>query len=226
MIDITYYGHSCFGIQIDGTHVLIDPFISPNPLSKHIDISQIKADFIFLTHGHADHVADVARIATPDTPIIATFEVATWFGKKGLNGQGLNHGGVWQGPFGQVRVVNAIHSSSMPDGSYGGAPCGFVFMTKEINFYISGDTALTLDMQLIPTLCGKIDLAILCVGGHFTMGAEDAVKACEMVGCEKAIGCHFDTFPSITIDHAQSIELFKKAGKQLILPEIGQKHTF
>ena len=171
------------------------------------------------------NVADVEKIAQEDTPIISTYEVATWFGNKGLNGQGMNHGGIWKAPFGRVRMVNAIHSSSLPDGSYGGNPCGFVFMTKERTFYVAGDTALTLDMELIPRLCGKIDFAILPVGGHFTMDAEDALHASDMVDTQKIIGCHFDTFPPITIDHEVAKSKFTSRGKNLILPTVGQVIT-
>ncbi len=226
MIQIAYYGHSCFSLELGGFHVLIDPFVTGNPLATSIEIGDLKADFIFLTHGHGDHVADVESVADKDTPIIANYEVAGWFGAKGLNGKGMNHGGIWSGPFGKVRLVNAIHSSSLPDGSYGGNPCGFVFMLEASTFYVSGDTALTLDMKLIPDLCGAIDFAILPVGGHFTMDAGDALKAAEFVQTKKVIGCHFDTFPPIKIDHQAALDLFSQAGLMLKLPAIGEHFVF
>lgn len=226
MLKFTYYGHSCFGFDIENKTILIDPFISGNPLAKDIDIDTIDPDYIFLTHGHGDHVSDVERVARGETLIIANFEVASWFGNKGLNTDGMNQGGVWQGDFGKVRLVNAIHSSSLPDGSYGGNPLGFVFMFQERNIYVAGDTALTLDMKLIPQLCGTIDIAILPIGGHFTMDASDAIKAAEMVGASKVIGCHFDSFPPIKIDHDVTKRIFENAGIQLKLPDIGEQFTF
>ncbi len=223
MIQITYYGHSCFGLKLAGFQVLIDPFIRDNPLARSIDPRDQEADFIFLTHGHGDHIDDVMTIAGRETPIITNFEVANWFGEKGFNGIGMNYGGIWSGPFGKVRLVAAIHSSSLPDGSYGGNPCGFVFMLKEKTFYIAGDTALTLDMKLIPELCGPVDFAVLPVGGYYTMNAEDAVRAATFVQTKKVIGCHFDTFPMIKIDHEEAVELFSRAGLNLKLPAIGER---
>jgi len=222
MIRITYYGHSCFGLEVADSKVLLDPFISGNELAKNIDISSIQADYIFLTHGHGDHVADVEQIATKETPIIANFEVASWFGNKGLNGHGMNPGGIYKAPFGNVRVVHAIHSSSMPDGAYGGVACGFVFMIEGAKFYVSGDTGLTLDMKLIPEICGKIDFCILPVGGRFTMDVDDAIRAAKMIDCKKVIGCHFDTFLPIQIDHRVSVEKCANAGIDLKLPGIGE----
>ena len=226
MIKFTYYGHSCFGIDINGSQVLLDPFISSNPLAREIDIAKIQADVIFLTHGHRDHVSDLEKIATENTTIVANFEVASWFGKKGYNTEGMNQGGTWSGDFGSVRLVNAIHSSSLPDGSYGGNPLGFVFMTSDLTFYVAGDTALTLDMKLISDLCGKVDLAILPIGGHFTMDAKDAIMAARMVNTSKVIGCHYDTFVPIEIDHDRTRQIFEEAGIQLKLPVIGEQFTF
>lgn len=225
MIQFTYYGHSCFGINIGQHTILLDPFISGNPLASHIELGQIHADIIFLTHGHGDHVSDVENIAGDDTLIVSNYEVASWFGKKGYTVQGMNHGGVWEGAFGKVRLVNAIHSSSLPDGTYGGNPLGFVFITPGKTFYAAGDTALTLDMKLISDLCGPVDLAILPIGGHFTMNAEDAVKAAKLIGTSSVIGCHYDTFPPIKIDHEQTRKIFKEAGIQLKLPAIGEQFT-
>ncbi|MBK8506336.1 MAG: metal-dependent hydrolase [Saprospiraceae bacterium] len=223
---ITYYGHSCFWFDFEGHKVVVDPFISGNAIASHLNPSDIQADFIFLTHGHGDHIADVGVIASKETPIIANYEVASWFGTKGLNGLGMNHGGTWQGPFGKVRLVNAIHSSSLPDGNYGGNPCGFVFMVKDKTFYLAGDTCLTLDMKLIPELCGQIDFAIMPVGGHFTMDAHDAVLAAKMVRTKKVIGCHFDTFTPIKIDHQAAIIAFEQAGLELKLPQVGEQFLF
>ncbi len=223
--EITYYGHSCFGITLGNTRVLIDPFISGNPLASTIDVSGIQADYIFVTHAHGDHIGDLESIAKNGGEVISTYEIANWAAEKGIKGTGLNIGGVWSGPFGQVRLVNAIHSSEFPDGRYGGQPCGFVFMTTESTFYVSGDTALTLDMKLIPELCNDIDFCILCLGGHFTMDPSDALKAAEMIHCSTVVGCHFDSFPPIEIDHQEALDLFADKGMTLKLPAVGEHFT-
>lgn len=220
---LTYYGHSCFAVEIEGTAILFDPFITPNEAARHIDINKIKADYIFLSHGHGDHVADVAAIAkNTGATVVGPYEVIDWAGKQGIEKtHPLNHGGKKEFPFGTVKAVNAIHSSSLPDGSYGGNPVGFVFLTKDKNFYYTGDTALTMDMQLIPKW-GKMDFAVMCIGDNFTMGYEDAVEAALMVHTEKVVGVHYDTFGYIKIDHQKAKKAFTDVGVELLLPGIGE----
>ena len=133
----------------------------------------------------------------------------------------MNHGGFVRFPFGQVKIVNAIHSSGLPDGAYGGNPGGFVVQSPSGNFYYSGDTALTMDMQLIPQTT-RLDFAALCVGGNYTMDVDDAVRAAEFVKCEQVLGVHYDTFPPIQINHQEAAAKFAAAGKKLQLLEIGQ----
>ena len=157
---ITFYGHASLGIEIGGKHILVDPYISANPEAAHIDIKHLKADYILLTHAHSDHILDVEAIAKrTNAVIVSNFEVASHFGEKGFEYHPMNHGGSWTFDFGKVKFVSAIHSSSFPDGSYGGNPGGFVIEGEHKNIYISGDTALTMDMKLIP-LRTKLDLAI------------------------------------------------------------------
>jgi L-ascorbate metabolism protein UlaG (beta-lactamase superfamily) len=219
---IIYYGHSALGIEINGVHLLIDPFISANPLASNIDINTIKADFILLTHAHQDHILDVDAIAKrTDATIVSNYEIATHFGQKGFKNHPMNHGGSWNFSFGKVKLVSAIHSSSFPDGSYGGNPCGFIIEGEHKNIYISGDTALTFDMKLIP-LRTKLDLAVLCIGNNFTMDIEDAIVASDFVECDKILGIHYDTFGYITIDKDEAIKKFFDAKKDLMLLEIGQ----
>ncbi len=154
--------------------------------------------------------------------MIAPFEVGEWFEKKGVkNVQSMNHGGATKQDFGRVKLTAAIHSSSMPDDSYGGNPCGFVIETREGNFYYSGDTALTYDMKLIGEGT-KINFAVLPIGDFFTMGIDDALRAAEFVGAPKIVGVHYDTFPPIEIDHAASLKAARDAGKELLLPKIGE----
>ena len=219
----TYYGHACFAVVAGGKTLLFDPFITPNPLAKKIDAGKIAADFILVSHGHGDHVADVVEIAErTGATVIAPFEVGDWFEKKKVkNVQAMNHGGAAKTSFGRVKLTAAIHSSSMPDGSYGGNPCGFVIESSGGNFYYSGDTALTLDMKLIGEQT-KLRFAIMPIGDYYTMGIEDATRAANLVGVSKIVGVHYDTFPPIKIDRSAARKAAEAAGIELLLPVIGE----
>jgi L-ascorbate metabolism protein UlaG (beta-lactamase superfamily) len=220
---LTYYGHACFSVELNGKKILFDPFITPNELAKNIDINQIEADYILISHGHEDHVADVEAIAKrTGAVIVSNFEIVSWFQGKGLNNvHPMNHGGKKEFDFGTVKFVNAIHSSVLPDGAYGGNPGGFVILSKEGNFYFAGDTALTNDMKLIPLTCGKIDFCVFPIGDNFTMGIEDAIIAADFVSCDRVVGIHYDTFGYIVIDKPNAVSAFGKNGKELLLPAIG-----
>ncbi len=223
-MNLTFYGQASFSIELKGKTIFFDPFISPNEKANHIDVNSLKADYVLLSHGHQDHVVDAEALAkNNDATIISNYEVVSWFGAKECKGHPLNHGGKWKFDFGTVKYVNAVHSSVLPDGTYGGNPGGFVIWNDEVCFYFAGDTALTLDMKLIPMTCPKLDFAILPIGDNFTMGYDDAAIAAEFIECDNIVGCHFDTFGYIEIDHEAAIEAFKKKGKNLILPTIGNK---
>ncbi|MCO5259787.1 MAG: metal-dependent hydrolase [Crocinitomicaceae bacterium] len=219
---ITYYGHSSFELEINGKHLLVDPFISPNPKSASIDINTLKADYILLTHAHYDHIMDVdALVERTKAKIISNHEVVTYFNtNKGYEGHAMNQGGSWDFDFGRVKVVSAIHSSSFPDGTYGGNPVGFIISAEGKSIYISGDTALTMDMKLIP-LFFKLDAALLPIGGNFTMDIDEAVVAADFIECDKIIGMHYDTAPYIEINHDAAKAKFSSKGKELVLLEIG-----
>ena len=218
---ITYLGHAALSIEVQGFHLVVDPFISPNELAKDIDINSLKADYILLTHAHQDHIVDVEAIAAnTEAKIISNFEIVNHYGAKGIEGHPMNHGGSWKFDFGRVTYTNAIHTSSFPDGSYGGQPGGFILETEEGNIYIAGDTALTMDMKLIPMQC-QIDLAVLPIGDNFTMGINSAVIASDFVECKKVLGYHYDTFGYIMIDHDKAKKTFAGAGKELVLLPIG-----
>ncbi|QHI35842.1 Hydroxyacylglutathione hydrolase [Kordia antarctica] len=219
---ITFLGHASLQIEIEGTNIIVDPFISGNELASHIDISTLKADYILITHAHQDHILDVETIAkNTNATIVANYEVANHFGAKALNVFAMNHGGTYKTDLFSAKYVNAIHTSSFPDGSYGGQPGGFVISTKNgKSIYIAGDTALTFDMKLIP-LQIQLDLAILPIGDTFTMGIEDAILASDFVECDKVLGYHYDSFPPIKINHAEAKQKFSDKNKELILLEIG-----
>ena len=218
---ITYLGHAALAIEVAGKKLIVDPFISPNPLAKHIDVDTLEADYILITHAHQDHIVDVDSIAKrTGAKIVSNYEIVTYYGNLGFEGHPMNHGGSWQFDFGRVTYTNAIHTSSFPDGSYGGQPGGFLLETKEGNLYIAGDTALTFDMKLIPMQC-QLDFAVLPIGDNFTMGYESAAIASDFIECNKIMGYHYDTFGYIEIDHKQAKEAFSKAGKDLILIPVG-----
>jgi len=219
---ITFYGHNSLLIEILGNYIMVDPFISGNPLYKDkLDIKSLKADYILLTHAHQDHTLDVETIAkNTNAKIISNYEIAMYYQEKGFNVHPMNHGGNWRFEFGNLKLVNAVHTSSFPDGSYGGQPGGFVIEGEHKNIYIAGDTALTMDMKLIP-LQTKLDLAILPIGDNFTMGVEDAIIASNFVACEKVLGVHFDTFSYIEIDQEEAKKKFYDAGKDLMLLDFG-----
>ena len=221
-MEITYCGHSCFLLKIGDSSVIFDPFITPNPLARGLDVNAIHVDFILLSHGHADHVADVETIYgnSPNATVVGGYEVATWFANKGLERHlPMNHGGTVELPFGRVKMTNAVHSSSMPDGSNGGHPGGFVVQTAEKTFYYAGDTALTYDMKLIGEEF-DIDFAFLPMGDHFTMDIKDALKAAQFVGTKKVIAMHYDTFPPIKVDKDACVKMAAAAGIELIFSTI------
>jgi L-ascorbate metabolism protein UlaG (beta-lactamase superfamily) len=221
-MEFTYYGHSCFSVRAGGRTLLFDPFITPNELASAINVDQIQADYIFASHGHFDHITDLIRIAgRTGAKVLGNWELYEWFKKNGLeNAHPINPGGEFTFDFGTVKCFVAQHSSSLPDGSYGGVACGFAFHTADGNFYYSGDTGLTLDMQLIPEWT-PLDIAVLPVGGGLIMGVGDAIKAARLVGVKKIVGVHYDTFGFIKIDHANAVESFKEASLTLHLLEIG-----
>ena len=222
---ITFLGHASLQIEIAGKLIVIDPFITGNELAKDIDVNTIKADYILITHAHQDHILDVDVIAkNTGAKIVSNYEIATHYGSKGFESHPMNHGGSWQFDFGRVTYTNAIHTSSFPDGSYGGQPGGFIIESEDKNIYIAGDTALTMDMKLIPMQC-NIDLAILPIGDNFTMGIDSAIIASDFVECNHVLGVHYDTFGYIEINHDEAISKFEKAGKKLELLKLGGSLT-
>jgi L-ascorbate metabolism protein UlaG (beta-lactamase superfamily) len=222
-MQLTYYGHSCFSVIVEGKTILFDPFITYNELASGIiSADEIAADYILLSHGHADHIADCIPIAQrTGAKVVCNWEIHEWLNKKGVsNTHPMNTGGKWNFEGFSVKCTAAQHSSGLPDGSYGGNPMGFIITSDSGNFYYSGDTALSLDMQLV-TRWAKLNFAVLPIGDNFTMNAADAAECAEMIACKTIVGVHYDTFGFIRIDHEKAKKLFADAGKTLHLVRIG-----
>lgn len=228
-MQIQYLGHSCFLITAaSGEKLLFDPFISGNELAKDkVAVGDVRADYIFLSHAHFDHIADAETIArNSDAPIVGVWEIHDYFSKRGLKTHPMNVGGTWRSTKSElsVKLVPAIHTSSFPDGSYGGVPVGFVISDGKHTLYYAGDTALSLEMELIAERY-ELTLAFLPIGGTFTMDVEDAVEAAALLDVAHVIGMHYDTFPPIQIDHAKARSAFQEYDVTLHLLEIGRVYN-
>lgn len=221
----TYYGQSCFLLETASKKFLFDPFISQNPLAREIDMTQIRADYILVSHGHGDHVADLAVLAKQTkATVIAIPEIIGWLSKQGVENVHPMNFGKYKFDFGTVRMVWATHSSGLPDGSYGGNPAGFVLELVGKQIYFAGDTGLTIEMKLLAELY-QLDYAILPIGGNYTMDVDDAIIAANYINCDKIIGVHYNTFPVISINMLTAIDSFRSAQKTLLLPKIGETIT-
>ncbi|GAA4463553.1 metal-dependent hydrolase [Nemorincola caseinilytica] len=219
----TYYGHSCFLVETGGKKILFDPFITGNELAAGIvDPDKIEADVILVSHGHGDHVGDLVSIAKrTGAKVIAGYEVVNWAQGQGVQNVHPMNFGAANFDIGKLHFLPAAHSSSLPDGSYGGNPGGFLLHGAEKKLYYSGDTCLTMDLQLVPRYTA-VEVAVLPIGGNFTMDVDDAIIAADMIKCNRIIGVHYDTFGYIRIDQEAAKEKFRSAGKELILPKIGE----
>jgi len=211
-VQLTWYGHATWLVEAAGQKVLVDPFFDHNPASP-VKAAQVEAGFILVSHGHEDHLADAASIANRcGATIVSNFEIATWFAKKhGVkNTIGMNLGGTVKLPFGKVKSTLAFHSSTLPDGSSGGSPGGFLISIDPggKRLYFACDTALFGDMKLIGA--GGLDAAVLPIGDHFTMGPDDALEAVKLLNPKKAIPSHYNTWPPIAQDAAAWAERVRR----------------
>lgn len=211
MPKLTYLGHSAFYVEGSQGRIVIDPFLSGNPLAKTRP-EEIKVDYVLLTHGHGDHIGDGIEIARADNAtIIAPFELANYCASKGATVHPMHIGGAHNFPFGRVKLTIAHHGSAAPDGTYTGNPCGFLITMDGKTLYHPGDTGLFYDMKLIGEM-NKIDVAVLPIGDNFTMGIEDAVKATEFLQPRLVIPMHYKTFDVIDVDPNDFVRAVKAKG--------------
>ncbi len=209
-ISVKWHGHATFSLDVNGTQLVVDPFFAGNNPSAKTSADAVTADFILQTHGHGDHIADTVGLAKrTGATVIANFEICNWIGAQGHDKvHAMNTGGGYNFPFGRVKMTPALHSSGLPDSSYGGDPGGFLISAGGKTIYVAGDTALFSDMALIGR--AGLDLAIVPVGDNFTMGPEDAVLALDYLKPKVVIPCHYNTWPPIAIDVAAWAERVKR----------------
>lgn len=226
MAFISWLGHSSFHIQTPETSILIDPFLTGNPVAT-CKATDFHPDFILVSHGHGDHVGDTLEIAKRcGSTVICNYEISTWLEAKGIKAHGMQHGGAFQFPFGKVKLTLAFHGSVLPDGSNGGNPCGFLIRFKNgFTFYDAADTGLFGDMKLIGE--EGIDLAALPIGDNYTMGPEDALRAVRLLNPRKVLPIHYNTFPLIAQDaEAWARQVDKDTGSEAVVLKVGESITF
>jgi len=222
---ITFIGHSTFDVRVDQASVLIDPFLTDNPVTS-VSVESVSPDWIVLTHGHFDHVADAVEVARiSGATVIANFEICEWATAQGVeNVHAMHIGGSYAFPFGTVKLTIAHHGSMLPDGSNGGNPCGALLKLNDGTIYHAGDTGLFSDMQLIGE--EGIDVAILPIGDNFTMGPDDSVRATKLIAPKRVIPCHYNTWPLIEQDDAAwSARIREETGAEPVVLKPGDSCT-
>ena len=220
-INVTWYSHASFLIETDKVRLLVDPFISDNPLSP-VKADEVQADFIFVSHGHGDHVGDSVPIAKrTGAVVVSNYEIQNWITAQGVqHSHPLHIGGGFDWPWGRVKLTIAHHGSMLPDGSYGGNPGGFLFYLNGKKIYHACDTGLFFDMKLIGE--EGIDLAILPIGDNFTMGPDDALRAVKLIEPMQVVPIHYNTFDVIKQDaQAWAIRVKKETGTDVVVMKPG-----
>ena len=216
---LTWHGHGTFSIETGGHKILLDPFLADNPVCD-TSPDEVACDFILVTHGHSDHLADAESISKrTGAPIITNFEISEWYAAKGVATHGQSIGGGYQHPFGHVKLTQAFHGSMLPDGANGGMPVGFLITTND------GDTGLFSDMKLMRK--DKVDLAILPIGDNYTMGPADAVRATKFVRPKHVVPKHYNTFPLLNQDaDARAAKIHAKTSTQAHVMQPGETLSF
>ena len=223
----TWYGHASHGIETGRYKLVVDPFFEGNPAAS-VSPEQVEADYILVSHGHGDHISDAVGIAQrTGATIITIHEIAEWFQKQGLQKiHGQHLGGGFKHPFGYLKLTLALHGSGLPDGSYGGNPCGFLLTTNDSKkIYMAQDTGLFGDMELIGE--EGIDLAVLPIGDNYTMGPDDALRAIKMLKPGVVVPIHYNTFDVIKQDaHAWAKRVHKETGAKAAVLNPGESLEF
>jgi L-ascorbate metabolism protein UlaG (beta-lactamase superfamily) len=218
---LCWLGHACLLLESDGQRVLIDPFLTGNPAAAQT-ADKVPADFILVSHGHGDHVGDTVAIAKrTGATVVANYEISEWLKQQGLTKvHGQQHGGGHAFPFGRVKLTLAFHGSVLPDGTYGGNPCGFLITFKDgKRVYDAADTGLFGDMRLIGE--EGLDLAILPIGDNYTMGPDDALRAVKLLQPRKVVPIHYNTWDVIAQDAAawaESVRAETKSEPMVLKP--------
>ena len=221
-VTVTWYSHACILIKTEDANLLVDPFVSGNPLAP-LKPEEIQADYIFVSHGHGDHVGDTVEIAKrTGATVVSNFEIHNWLVNQGVQQAHPQHiGGGFNYPWGRVKLTIAHHGSALPDGSYGGNPCGFLFYIQDKKIYHACDTGLFYDMKLIGE--EGIDLAILPIGDNFTMGPEDCLRAVKLIEPKNVLPIHYNTFDMIKQDpEAWRSQVEKETSSQVTVLKPGE----
>jgi L-ascorbate metabolism protein UlaG (beta-lactamase superfamily) len=224
MIELTWYGHATWRVRLDDTHVIIDPFFTNNPKAP-FSAEEVEADYIIVTHGHGDHMADAEAIAKrTGATIIANAEIARWFGERDVETHGQHIGGGFHYPFGYVKLTIAVHGSSLPDGSYGGMPAGVLITAQGKKIYHAGDTGLFASMSLIGD--EGLDVALLPIGDNYTMGPDDALRAVDLLRPRIVIPMHYETWELIAQDpHAWAERVGAETDSRPLILDPGDSYT-
>jgi L-ascorbate metabolism protein UlaG (beta-lactamase superfamily) len=223
-MDIRFLGHAAFALENDGKTILIDPFLTGNPKAA-VTADEVAADAILLTHGHGDHIGDTVAIAKrTGAPVVAIVEIARELEQEGVQVFDPNIGGTIELDWGSVRLTPAWHTSTTPKGT-ANVPAGLVVEIGDKRIYHLGDTGLFSDLAL-PKRRGHLDVALMCIGGHYTMDRFDAVVAAELVGADQIIPCHYDTFPPVETDAEAFKSDVQNAGySEVVILQPGETHT-
>jgi L-ascorbate metabolism protein UlaG (beta-lactamase superfamily) len=224
-VDVRFLGQACFEFKAGGATVLVDPFLTGNPVAA-AGAGDVDPDVILLTHGHADHLGDTVDIAKrTGATVVAIVELANEIGEQGVEVRDPNYGGTEQFDWGWVKLVPAWHTAVSPSGTPH-APCGLLVHIGDRLIYHLGDTALFGDMKLVARRGDRVDLALVPIGGHYTMDRYDAVTAVELINPQQVIPCHYNTFPPIETDAEAFRSDVQNAGfSEVVILEPGGTHT-